>query len=268
MPTTRDATASRRLALITGATSGIGRAFAERLAADGFDLLIVARDAPRLAAVASELASRHGVHAEPFAADLSTDEATTRLVDRIVEGPALDLLINNAGFGTKGTLDSADPARQAAMIRVHAMAPMRLTRAALPAMLARERGTVINVSSVASFTASALNVNYCATKAYLRVFSEALSMEVASRGVTVQALCPGFTHTEFHERMHTSKGAIPGWMWMTADRVVDDSLAAARRGRPVVVIPGAAYRLIVWMLRHAPRWLVRRGTARYRRDRA
>jgi short-subunit dehydrogenase len=256
------------LALITGATSGIGRVFAERLAADGHDLVLVARDAARLDEVARKISARHGVRAEPLRADLASDDGTTRIVERIAAGPPLDLLVNNAGFGTKGALADADAAEQEGMLRVHVMAPMRLTQAALPAMLARGRGAIVNVSSVASFLASPGNVNYCATKAYLRVFSEGLALEVARRGIVVQALCPGFTHTEFHDRMQTSKSHIPSWMWMSADRVVADSLAAVRRGGPVVVIPGARYKMIVAALRHAPRWLIRRGTGRYRRDEA
>lgn len=258
--------AARGIALITGATAGIGRVFAERLAADGHDLILVARDAARLDEVAHELSTRHGVRAEPLRADLASDEGTTRVAERIAQGPALDVLVNNAGFGTTGTLAEADPAEQEAMLRVHVMAPMRLTQAALPAMLARGRGAIINVCSVASFLASPGNVNYCATKAYLRVFSEGLALEVARRGVVVQALCPGFTHTEFHDRMQTSKSHIPSWLWMSAERVVDDSLAAMRRGGPVVVIPGMRYKAIVAALRHAPRWMIRRGTGRYRRD--
>jgi len=254
--------AAHGLALITGATAGIGRVFAERLAAAGHDLVLVARDAARLDDVARELATRHGVRAEPLRADLASDDDTTRVVERVAEGPTFDVLVNNAGFGTRGTLAEADAAEQEAMLRVHVMAPMRLSQAALPAMLARGRGAIINVSSVASFLASPGNVNYCATKAYLRVFSEGLALEVARRGVVVQALCPGFTHTEFHGRMQMSESHIPSWLWMSAERVVDDSLAALRRGGPVVVIPGMRYKAIVMAVRHAPRWMMMRAAGR------
>ena len=134
-------------------------------------------------------------------------------------------------------------------------------------MIARRSGAVINVSSVASFVASPGNVNYCATKTYLRVFSEALALEVAGTGVYIQALCPGFTHTEFHDRMRVKKSGIPPWMWMSADGVVGHSLAAMERQRPVVVIPGLGYRLLVGLLRVTPAWVRAKGTRRYRRDR-
>jgi short-subunit dehydrogenase len=257
------AAGSRPVALVTGATAGIGRTFAEKLAARGHDLVLVARDVPRLEAVAAELAGRHGIAADVFPADLADHDQTTRLVERVgADAPAV--LVNNAGFGTKGTLAETDPGAQEAMLAVHVVAPMRLTQAALPGMVARGRGAIINVSSVASFTRSAGNVNYCATKAYLRVMSEALAMELAGTGVRVQALCPGFTHTEFHDRMRTKK-RYASWMWMTSDRVVEESLQAIADGGPVVCVPGLQYKAIVFLLRHAPMWLTARAARSYRR---
>jgi len=161
--------------------------------------------------------------------------------------------VNNAGFGTRGTLADASPSQQEAMLRLHTIAPMRLSQAALPGLIQRGRGAIINVSSVASFSYSPGNVNYCATKAYLTNFSEGLAAELRGSGVRVQALCPGFTHSEFHERMKADAGMIPGWMWLSARQVVRFSLRNVRRRGPVVCVPGLRYKLIVFLLRHLPR---------------
>jgi len=248
--------AIRPLALITGATAGIGRAFAERLAARGLDLILVARDAGRLEETGRELRGRHSIDVEAFAADLSRDDEVSRLIVRMSETRGLAVLVNNAGFGSKGRLVEAAPGPQAAMLHLHAIAPMRLTQAALPAMLAQRSGAVINVSSIASFIYAPGNVNYCATKAYLRVFTEGLSAELTGSGVRVQALCPGLTRTEFHQRMGMDAARWRHRPWLTADYVVDASLAAIDRGGPVVCIPSVRYRLIVALIRLIPRrWL-------------
>src|SRR5918994_3746052 len=217
--------AARPLAVITGATAGIGRIFAERLAARRMDLLLVARDGNRLEAVKRELEGRYSIPVEVFPADLTIDTDVSLLVARITQSPQLALLVNNAGFGTRGPLINTSPARQEAMLRLHTVAPMRLCMAALPVLLNNPHGAIINVSSVASFLFSAYNVNYCPTKAYLTSFSEGLAAELAGTGVRVQALCPGFTRSEFHQRMELDTGDIPAWMWMSAESVVDASLA-------------------------------------------
>jgi uncharacterized protein len=247
----------RPLSLITGATSGIGKLFADRLAARGHDLILVARDAARLESLAVELGTRHGVAVEPLRADLSRDDEIERLAARLRAGQPLAMLVNNAGFGTKGTIAETDPGPQAAMVHLHALAPMRLSQAALPGMLARRAGAIINVSSVASFIYTPGNANYSATKAYLTVFSEGLAGEVAHAGIRVQALCPGFTRTEFHARMGLSAaelGRRP--FWLRAEDVVDCSLRSLDGGGPVVCIPDWRYRVLVFLIRHAPRrWL-------------
>jgi short-subunit dehydrogenase len=253
----------RPLSLITGATSGIGKLFADRLAARGHDLILVARDAARLESLAAELGTRHGVAIEPLRADLSRDDEIDRLAARLRTGPPLTMLVNNAGFGTKGTIAEADPGPQAAMVHLHALAPMRLSQAALPGMLARRAGAIINVSSVASFIYTPGNANYSATKAYLTVFSEGLAGEVAQAGIRVQALCPGFTRTEFHARMGLTAaelGRRP--FWLRAEDVVDCSLRSVDRGGPVVCIPDWRYRLLVFLIRHAPRRLLGLATRR------
>jgi hypothetical protein len=252
---------SRGLAVVTGATAGIGREFAEQLAGRGHDLLLVARDRDRLTEVAASLASRHGVETEAFAADLTRDDDVTRLADRIAASSRLVALVNNAGFGTRGRLAEADPGRQVAMVRLHTLAPMRLTQAALPVMLRNRAGAVVNVSSVASFVYSAGNANYCATKAYLTTFSEGLAAELAGTGVQVQALCPGFTRTEFHRRM-AEPDRLPWFAWLSAEAVVEHSLRCLDRGGPTVCIPGLRFRFLVGIIRLMPRRLIGWATRR------
>jgi short-subunit dehydrogenase len=257
----------RPLACVTGASAGLGREFALQLAQRGFDLLLVARDADRLAALADELALQYGITATPHQADLSRDEPMRALAEKLSKEERLMVLVNNAGFGTKGKLAGRPVGEQATMLELHVMAPMLLTRAVVPRMIERREGFVITVASVASFTASMGNVNYCATKAYQRVFMEGLAMELAGTGVKVQALCPGFTHTEFHDRMQIDKTkGIPSWAWLNADRVVRESLENAFGGGPTVVIPGKRYKAVVFALRHMPMWL--RGMMQERYGRA
>jgi uncharacterized protein len=257
---------SRSLAVVTGATAGIGREFAEQLGARGYDLLLVARDRQRLAATAESIASSHSVEVEAFPADLSRDDDVTRLGERLAASPRLALLVNNAGFGTRGRLAEADIERQEAMLRLHVLAPMRLARAALPVLLARRSGGVINVSSVAGFIYSVGNVNYCATKAYLTTFSEGLAAELHGTGVRIQALCPGFTRTEFHARMPGTVESHPRFLWLSARSVVAYSLQCLERGGPVVCVPGFRWRLIVLAIRLTPRsligWVTRRQYSR------
>lgn len=257
----------RPLACVTGASAGLGREFATQLAARGFDLLLVARDLERLSALADELSLQYGIRAEAYPCDLSRDEPMRTLAERLSKDERLMVLVNNAGFGTKGKLATRPVGEQATMLELHVMAPMLLTRAVVPRMIERREGFVITVASVASFTASMGNVNYCATKAYQRVFMEALAMELAGTGVRVQALCPGFTHTEFHDRMQIDKTkGIPSWAWLNADRVVRESLEQAFGGGPTVVIPGKRYKAVVFALRHMPLWL--RGMMQERYGRA
>lgn len=253
---------SRGLAVVTGATAGIGREFSEQLARRGYDLLLVARDQSRLAEVSASLASAHDVETEAFPADLTRDDDVTRLAERLAASPRLALLVNNAGFGTRGRLAEADPEKQVAMVRLHTLAPMRLTQAALPVMLRNRAGAVVNVSSVASFIYSAGNANYCATKAYLTTFSEGLAAELVGTGVQVQALCPGFTRTEFHSRMAAVPDRLPRFAWMNSRAVVEHSLRCLDRGGPTVCIPGLGFRFLVAVIRLTPRrligWVTRR----------
>jgi short-subunit dehydrogenase len=248
---------TRPLAVVTGASAGIGKEFCERLAARGYDLIAVARDGNRLEALKRELEQRHGIAVEVFPADLTIDTDVSLVAERLTRSPRLALLVNNAGFGTRGTLADASPALQEAMVRLHTMAPMRLSQAALPVLLQKGKGGIVNVSSVASFLYSAGNVNYCATKAYLTTFSEGLAAELAGTGVKVQALCPGFTRSEFHQRMEADVRELPRQMWLSAAHVVETSLRSLERGGPVVCIPGLRYKMMVFLLRYLPRRLLR-----------
>jgi hypothetical protein len=247
---------SRGLAVVTGATAGIGREFAEQLAGRGYDLLLVARDRSRLVEAASALTASHRVEVEAFPADLTRDEDVTRLAEWIAGSSRLTLLINNAGFGTRGSLALSDPGRQTAMVRLHVLAPMRLTRAALPVLLAHRTGAIVNVSSIASFVFSAGSVNYCATKAYLTTFTEGLALELRGTGVQAQALCPGFTRTEFHGRIAGRVERRPELFWMSAGSVVKHSLRCLDRQGPTVCIPGVGYRMLAGMIRITPRRLI------------
>lgn len=255
------AAVARGLAVVTGASAGIGREFCEQLARRGHGLVVVARDRARLEALEAELERRHGVTVQVEAADLSVESEMVRLAERLRNGEPPEILVNNAGFGTRGPLAETDPEPQAAMVRLHALAPIRLTQAVLPGMLRRGRGAVVNVSSVASFVHSPGNANYCATKAYLTSLTQGLALELRGSGVQAQALCPGFTRTEFHERMR-ARGEGPPWAWLSVEQVVSESLASLDRGGPVICVPGAGYKVVVPLLRLAPRrligWVARR----------
>jgi short-subunit dehydrogenase len=253
------------LAVVTGASAGIGRVFAERLAQRGFGLVLIGRDGDRIGKVASDLSRDYRVAASTIVADLATEADIDRVAGELAAGPEVSVLVNNAGFGTKGRLHQIDAEPQARMLRLHIMAPMRLTHAVLPRMVKRGAGWIINVASVAGFSYSVGNTNYCASKAWLIRFSESLETELVGTGVVVQALCPGFVRTEFHARGEMDMSMVPNWLWFQPEPVVDASLRAAERGRPVVVIPGPHYQLIARMMQMTPRWLMRTGRDLLRR---
>jgi len=242
-----------RTILITGASSGIGTAFARSLASQGYDLVLVARREAQLRSLADEVQRKFNVNAQVFPADLSDPIQVKRLETQVAEIGDLEILINNAGFGVPGKFVEIQAERNAEMIQVHILATVRLCRAALPGMISRGRGSIINVSSIAAFMATPRNATYSATKAYLNVFSEALQDELKGTGIRVQALCPGLTHTEFHDHpgYEDYKRRIPEFFWMQAEDVVRESLDALKKGR-VICIPGFKNRLIVAIIRN---WL-------------
>ncbi len=242
------------VALITGASSGIGAAFAERLAREGYALVLVARRRDRLEALAAQLTARHGVAVEVFPADLANFADVERLTQRVA-GLELDILVNNAGFGTSDYFVETEAEQLAAMLRVHAEAATRLARAALPGLLARKRGAIINVASVAAFYPLPRSAVYGPSKAYLVGFSEALSVELAGTGVRVQALCPGFTRTEFQEVAAIESGGLPDFVWLSPEYVVEQSLRDLRAG-VVISTPGLGYKALVLAARFMPRWIV------------
>ncbi len=235
--------------MVTGASSGIGSVFARKLAAQGYGLILVARRRDRLEALAGSVGGR----AEILVADLA-DEAGLRVAaERAASEDRLDILVNNAGFGTRGSFWEADLAAQEQMHRLHVMATLRLTHAALAAMVPRGRGSVINVSSVAAFGRSAGNVSYCATKSRMNAFTEGLALELRAAGspVRVQALCPGFTYSEFHDVLGVDRATIQKSLWMNAEEVVEASLSGLRRGL-LFVVPGWRYRLFASVFGRLP----------------
>ncbi len=244
-------------ALITGPTSGIGNAFARRLAADGWDLVLVARHSARLDQVAEELSSAHGIEAEAFPADLSSDAARAAVVERISDDARpIDLVVNNAGFASPGSLLDSDFAAEDAALAVLVRAVLQLSHAALRAMAPRGHGGILNVSSVAGFVPRG---TYSASKAYVTNFTESLAEEARGTGVRVVVTCPGFTRTEFHARSGIDTDPIPDFLWLNADKVVDDALEALRRNR-VVTVPGLQWKLIVAAAKHLPVRSITRAT--------
>jgi len=254
---------SEPVALVTGASAGLGATFARRLAARRYNLILVARREDRLA----ELARGLPIDTRTLAADLATDSGVDLVCQAIRDEPSLELLVNNAGFGTLGRLWQTDMRRQEDMYALHVLAVMRLTRAALEGMTTRAKGAVINVSSIAAFSQSEGNVSYCSTKAWMNSFTEGLDIELRSAGspVQVQALCPGFTITEFHDVLGIDRKEIPSFLWLPAEKVVDASLEALAT-RKVIVVPGWQYKITAQVVKRLP-WFIRRRAQRPGKDR-
>ena len=232
-------------ALITGASSGIGEAYARKLASLGYDLILVARRKDILETIAADLQTRFSVSVCVMPCDLAKEADVTSIVEIIGQTDNLTVLVNNAGFGFPGAFADCDEGKSLDMIAVHITAPTRLTKAAMPGMIARKEGNIINVASMAAFLPSAGSVIYGATKNYLITFSECLQIELQNSGVHVQALCPGFTHTGFHstaELRSIDFSYLPPFLWTSADNVVEQSWRAAGKNH-TVFIPGTIYRI-------------------------
>lgn len=240
-------------AVITGASSGLGEVFARKLARRGWNLLLVARREDRLRVLERELEEERGVSVEICAADLAKSDEIAKVAAQIEQIPALELLVNNAGFGTKGYFWDVPVDRQIDMHQVHVMAVLQLSHAALQGMVRRNRGGIINVSSVAAYGRSPGAANYCATKGWINDISEGIYLDLKASGskVIIQALCPGFTYTEFHDTLGASRDPIPKWMWLSADYVVEESLKALETGK-LFVIPSLKYRLTASFLSKVP----------------
>jgi short-subunit dehydrogenase len=244
----------RTLAFVTGASAGIGAAFARRLATEGYELVLVARDGDRLAAMSAELTAAGAPRVVPLVADLSTDEGCDA-VERRLRSEPVDLLVNNAGFSLNNPFVQSSADDEARLLRLNVHAVMRLSLAALPGMVDRHTGDIVNVSSVAGFAAAMPGSTYSASKAWVTNFSESVAHSVRADGVRVMALCPGYTRTEFHDRAGIDMTRAPGWMWLDADDVVRDALRDLRRGK-VVSVPDWRYKVVTWGMRHLPRPLV------------
>ena len=245
--------AQRTVVAITGASSGIGATFARRLA-PGHDLLLIARRKDRLETLASELETRYGCAVEVLPADLTDEYDIAGVAERIGAESRLALLINNAGFGTKGRFWQSPLELQEQMHKLHVMATVHLTHAALNNMVPRDFGGIVNVASVAAFVRSAGSVSYCATKSWMSVFTESLYLELKGlrSNVIVQALCPGFTYSEFHDAAGLDRGRMaPPSFWMSADQIVEASLNGLRR-RKLFVIPGWRYRVLTAIVSKLP----------------
>lgn len=240
-------------ALVTGATAGIGESFTRLLAENNYNIVLVARDLPRMQERARELEAKFRVETHIIQADLSTD-AGCSMVEQYIANNQIDVLINNAGFGLNKAFTMSSLEAEQQMFDVLVRTPMRLMHVALPLMQQRDKGVVINVSSVAGFIAGG---TYSAAKSYLTVLSESLHTELAGTNVKICALCPGFTRTEFHQRGRMSMKGLPRFMWLDSDSLVAKAWSDALKGE-AVSIPGWQYQLLVFVIHSLPRSIIRK----------
>jgi short-subunit dehydrogenase len=240
-------------AIVTGATSGIGESFTRLLAENNYNIVLVARDLPRLQERARGLQEKFNVETHIIQADLST-EIGCAAVEQYIADNQIDVLINNAGFGLNKAFTMSALEAEQEMFDVLVRTPMRLMHVALPLMKQRNKGVVINVSSVAGFIAGG---TYSASKSYLTVLSESLHTELADTNIRISALCPGFTRTEFHQRGRMSMKGLPSFMWLDSDTLVAKSWSDALKGE-AVSIPGWQYQLLVFIIQGLPRSIVRK----------
>jgi short-subunit dehydrogenase len=240
-------------ALVTGATSGIGESFTRLLAENNYNIVLVARDLPRLQERAEQLQAKFKVQTHIIQADLATDSGCG-VVEQYIANNQIDVLINNAGFGINKAFTVSQLEAEQQLLDVLVRTPMRLMHVALPLMKEQNKGVVINVSSVASFIAGG---TYSASKSYLTVLSESLHTELAGTNVKISALCPGFTRTEFHQRGRMSMKGLPSFLWLDADELVAKAWSDTLKGK-AISIPGWQYQLLVFVIKRLPRSIVRK----------
>lgn len=249
---------SRPVALVTGASAGIGRAFAEAFAARQYDLIVVARDTARLEALAKELEAAHGTTTEVLTADLCDPVALATVEARLSdEDRPVEIVVNNAGFGTWGKFHTMPLDREEQEIRLNVVALVRLTHAALPNMIERRDGGVINVASIAAMQPTPANAIYGATKAFVNSFTQAVHEELKGTGVKCLSLCPGFTRTEFQARAGVDSAEIPDFLWQSSAEVVEYAMKSFDKGKAVCV-PGALNRATAGFSATAPTGITRR----------
>lgn len=250
-----------RRALVTGATAGIGNAFARELAGRGWNLTLVARDVGRLESVATDLRARHGIEVDVLGADLTNEADLAKTVNRVTDAASpIDLVVNNAGSSLAGWFGTTDIADEDRRLDLLVRAPMHLMDAAIKAMTGRGHGGIINVASVAAFTPRGA---YSAHKAWLVNISRWANWQYADAGVTVTAMCPGFVRTEFHQRADMDISGVPRWMWLKADPTVRAALKDFERGK-AVSIPSVRYKVLSFIARYAPTSVVARMAKRGR----
>jgi uncharacterized protein len=245
---------NNKLAVITGASSGIGKSYAYKFASMGYDLLLTARRESLLKNICNDLESKYKINAQFIVAELSNDDQVARIEYQIKNSDNLEVLINNAGYGLPDNFSDTSIEDNINMVKVHDLATMRLTQAAIPFMVKRRGGAIINVSSVASFLISPKNAMYCASKAFLTTFSESLYLELKKYNIKVQVLCPGFTHTDFHEKIGYDKNDPVFKTFMSSDDVVNTSLKYLKKGK-VICLPGLKYKFAKFAVSLLPRQL-------------
>jgi short-subunit dehydrogenase len=249
-------------ALVTGATAGLGAEFARELARKGYDLVLVARDVDRLGRIARELSEDYAIAVEQLPADLVDEAGLAIVASRVADAARpLDLLVNNAGIGNYQPFGVASFETEERQLDLNVRAVLRLSHAAVASMTSRGSGRILNVSSVAGFVPRAGNATYSASKAWVTMFSEALSLQLAGTGVSVTAVCPGFTHTEFHQRASADMSAVPERMWLDPVDVVREGLADTFADKPVSV-PSRRYKTLVGLAQTIPRPVLRSIMAR------
>ena len=244
-----------KIAMITGATSGIGASFARHFAGLGYDLIVTGRRKEKIQTMADKLKNEYNRNIEIIIADFSDESGWNMLIQRIEKLKKIEVLVNNAGFGSEKNFLSDDYKNQEKMVQVHINALLQLTHRVIPKMIKNGKGYIINVSSIAAFLASPQHELYCSTKAFLNTFSESLSMTLKDVNIKVQSLCPGFTRTDFHQKLNWNPENLKNrvfMQWMTADFVVQKSIAALKKNK-VIVIPGIFYKLVYCLIRIIPR---------------